>query len=122
MEFELQYELDNFKEIQDQYFDKDNKCYTGVNLSTDIMEKMLSLIDNLSERVNELEPVIKQQIKKSLPIHGVGWRSELLPDFDVQEINEILQDCKEKEEDLQALVCRIWNKGYMTAVADEREG
>ena len=71
MEFELKYELDNFKEVQDQYFDEDNKCYTGVNLSTDIMEKMLSLIDNLSERVNELEPVIKQQIKKSLPIHGV---------------------------------------------------
>ena len=63
MEFELQYELDQFKEVQDQYFDEDNKCYTGVNLSTDIMEKMLSLIDNLSERVNELEPVIKQQIK-----------------------------------------------------------
>lgn len=71
MEFELQYELDEFKLIQDQYFDEDNKCYTGVNLSTDIMEKMLSLIDNLSERVNELEPVIKQQIKKSLPIHDV---------------------------------------------------
>ena len=74
MEFELKYELDNFKEVQDQYFDEDNKCYTGVNLSTDIMEKMLSLIDNLSERVNELEPVIKQQIKKSLPIHGVVER------------------------------------------------
>jgi len=72
MEFELQYELDEFKLIQDQYFDKDNKCYTGVNLSTDIMEKMLNLIDNLSERVNVLEPVIKQQIKKSLPIHDVS--------------------------------------------------
>mgnify|MGYP000061857199 CR=1 FL=1 len=27
----------------------------------------------------------------------------------------------EKKEDLQALICRIWNKGYMTAVCDERE-
>ena len=80
MEFELQYELDEFKLIQDQYFNEDNKCYTGVNLSTDIMEKMLSLIDNLSERVNELEPVIKQQIKKSLPIHGVVG-SALLKDL-----------------------------------------
>ena len=52
MEFELQYELDEFKEIQDQYFDEDGKCYTGINISTDIMEKMLSLIDNLSEREN----------------------------------------------------------------------
>jgi len=61
-------------------------------------------------------------IKQALIIADVGWRSEQLPDFDVQEINEILQDCKEKKEDLQALICRIWNKGYMTAVADEREG
>jgi hypothetical protein len=79
--------------------------------------------------VNELELIISQQVEelhllksgqKQLPIHGVGWRSELLPDFDVKEINEILQDCKEKKDDLQALVCRIWNKGYMTAVTDER--
>lgn len=72
MEFELQYELDQFREIQDQYFDEDNKCYNKFILSTDIAEKMLNLIDKLSERVNELEPVIKQQIKKSLPIHGVS--------------------------------------------------
>jgi hypothetical protein len=71
MEFELQYELDEFKLIQDQYFDEDGKCYSRHILSTDIAEKMLNLIDNLSERVNALEPVIKQQIKKSLPIHGV---------------------------------------------------
>lgn len=66
-------------------------------------------------------------IKRLIPpelfaIHGVGWRSEQLPDFDVDEINEIVKDCKEKKDDLQALVCRIWNKGYMTAVVDEREG
>lgn len=79
MEFELQYELDEFKEIQEQYFDEDGKCYTGINISTDIMEKMLKLIDNLSERVNELEPVIKQQIKKSLPIHGVTINEVALP-------------------------------------------
>ena len=61
-------------------------------------------------------------VEEQLLLHNVGWRSELLPEFDVQEINEILQDCKEKKEDLQALICRIWNKGYMTAVCDEREG
>jgi|TARA_Y100000310_G_C20704425_1_gene834168 hypothetical protein len=71
MEFELQYELQEFREIQDQYFDEDGKCYNRHILSTDIAEKMLNLINNLSERVNELEPVIKQQIKKSLPIHDV---------------------------------------------------
>ena len=78
MEFELQYELDEFKLIQDQYFDEDGKCYNRHILSTDIAEKMLNLIDKLSERVNALEPVIEQQIKKSLPIHGVVWQSEQL--------------------------------------------
>lgn len=78
MEFELQYELDEFREIQDQYFDEDGKCYNRHILSTDIAEKMLNLINNLSERVNELEPVIKQQIKKSLPIHDVVLQSEQL--------------------------------------------
>ena len=71
MEFELEYQLKDFREIQDQYFDEDNKCYNRHILSTDIAEKMLNLIDKLSERVNELEPVIKQQIKKSLTIHDV---------------------------------------------------
>ena len=71
MEFELKYKLDEFKDIQEQYFDEDGNCYSRHILSTYIMEKMLRLIDSLSERVNELEPVIKQQIKKSLPIHGV---------------------------------------------------
>ena len=71
----------------------------------------------LEEIVIATENVVK---KLSIPV--VGWRSELLPDFDVKEINEIVKDCKEKKEDLQDLICRIWNKGYMTAVADEREG
>ena len=77
MEFEIQYELDEFKLIQDQYFDEDGKCYNRHILSTDIAEKMLNLIDKLSERVNALEPVIEQQIKKSLPIHGVVFSSGL---------------------------------------------
>ena len=72
MEFELEYKLNEFREMQDQYFDKNNKCYTGINLSANIMEIMLKLIDELSKRVNEIEPVIKQQIKKSLPIQGVS--------------------------------------------------
>ena len=63
-----------------------------------------------------------EAIVEKLTIPVVGWRSEQLPDFDVEEINEIVKDCKEKKENIQALICRIWNKGYMTAVADEREG
>ena len=71
MNFEQEYQLEQFREVQDQYFDEDGKCYNRHILSTDIAEKMLNLIDKLSERVNALEPVIEQQIKKSLPIHGV---------------------------------------------------
>jgi hypothetical protein len=63
-----------------------------------------------------------EKYAEQLLIQRVGWQSEQLPDFDVQEINEILQDCKEKKENIQTLICRILNKGYMTAIADEREG
>ena len=73
------------------------------------------------ERVIEEAFALIDKLEKQLLIQRVGWRSEQLPDFDVEEINEILKDCKEKKEDLQALICRIWNKGYMTAVCDERE-
>ena len=51
----------------------------------------------------------------------VGWQSEQLPDFDVEEINEILQHCKENKEDLQTLICRIWNRGFITGVNSEAE-
>ena len=64
----------------------------------------------------------KEHYTKQLSISRVVGRSEQLPSFDVQEINEILHDSKEKQEDLETLVCRIWNKGYMTAITDEREG
>ena len=70
----------------------------------------------------EVAQWLQEFTEKQFAIHSVGWRSEQLPEFDVQEINEILQDCKEKKEDLLTLISRIWNKGYMTAVCDEREG
>ena len=85
-------------------------------------------IDEMSDEttalkvINQKLQLEKNALKEQLSLYGVGWRSEQLPEFDVQEINEILQDCKEKKEDLLTLISRIWNKGYMTAVCDEREG
>ena len=76
----------------------------------------------LSREYTLLHQDYREAIRKPLNIPIVGWQSEQLPDFDVDEINEIVKDCKEKKEDLQTLICMIWNKGYMTAVADEREG
>ena len=93
-------------------------------------EKIAELMFDIWHKSNDLKnPVmvgeyIAEELTKvkNLAIPVVGWRSEQLPEFDVQEINEILQDCKEKKEDLLTLISRIWNKGYMTAVCDEREG
>ena len=50
MNFEQEYQLEQFRKIQNQYFDKNDNCYTGVNLSPSMMEMMLSLINVLSER------------------------------------------------------------------------
>ena len=71
MEFEIEWQLKEFTDVKDQYFDEDGNLYSGIIVSSHIMEMMHNLINSLSERGNELEPVIKQQIKKSLPIHGV---------------------------------------------------
>jgi len=94
-----------------------------------IDEKLIKILEphrgetiDVSYAISLIKTIAKEHKTEQCDIPIVGWRSELLPEFDVQEINEILQYCKEKKEDLQALICRIWNKGYMTAVCDEREG
>ena len=90
-----------------------------------ILERLRTLNFNqkLSRNLQaKLEAFEEMEELVNLTIPVVGWRSEQLPEFDVQEINEILQDSKKKKEDFTALICRIWNKGYMTAVNDEREG
>ena len=71
------------------------------------------MIEHISENMQKYH-------LEQLTLTDAGWRSEQLPEFDVQEINDIVKDCKEKKEDLQALICRIWNKGYMTGVVDGR--
>ena len=55
MNFEQEYQLKEFRKIQNQYFDKDGNCYTGIGIGTDIMERMLKLINVLSERKESTE-------------------------------------------------------------------
>ena len=45
--FETEYQLEEFRKIQSEYFDEDDKCYTGIRLSENIMERMLKLINQL---------------------------------------------------------------------------
>ena len=93
-------------------------------MNEELKKEIIDILDNVSycETCPEDYKARIESIKQQLIIPVVGWPSEQLPEFDVQEINEILQDCKEKKEDLMTLISRIWNEGYTTAVCDEREG
>lgn len=55
--FDLEYDLNSFREIQDQYFDENQKCWLGMHPGnhTIIMEKMLNLIDALENEIKGLE-------------------------------------------------------------------
>jgi len=57
MTFETQYQLDEFREVKDQYFDEDNKIWGGLNCSpvSTMMTRMLNLIDQLTVEVTGLE-------------------------------------------------------------------
>lgn len=69
----------------------------------------------------DIAQILVKYKEEQLRLHVVGWQSEQLPDFDVQEINEILKECKENKDDLQTLITRIWNKGYITGVCYDAE-
>ena len=77
--------------------------------------------DDYLEKHKELIKYVKEETKKQFDIHGVGWRSEQLPEFDVQEINDILKDCKENKDNLITLIGMVWNKGYMEGVCYDAE-
>lgn len=64
---------------------------------------------------------IKKDRKKQLILNGVGWRSEQLPDFDIEDINEIIEECKENKDSLETLISRVWNRGLITDLNSEAE-
>jgi methionine salvage enolase-phosphatase E1 len=65
--------------------------------------------------------MLNKLLDEALTIHSVGWQSEQLPEFDVQEINNIINDAKKNKETLQTLIGMIWNKGYMTGICYDIE-
>ena len=69
---------------------------------------------------DDMQEVLEGIVEK-LTIPDVVLQSEQSPEFDVQEINDILKECKENKDDLQTLITRIWNKGYMTGVCCDAE-
>lgn len=50
--FETEYHLEEFRKIQSEYFDENGKCYIGIHLSGNIMEQMLTLINQLEKELN----------------------------------------------------------------------
>lgn len=61
------------------------------------------------------------EVVKKLTIPVVGWRSEQLPEFDIDAINEIIEECKENKDSLETLISRVWNRGLITGVNSEAE-
>lgn len=90
-----------------------------------IHKALITASDNgtLDEFTNEELKLINraETIVNKLTIPVVGWRSEQLPTFDIDDINEIIEDCKENKDSLEALISRIWNRGLITGVNSEAE-
>jgi len=61
MNFDTEYALEQFREIQDQYFDKDGKLWGGLHCAnmSSIMQEMLGLINRL-----EIETIKSDLAKK----------------------------------------------------------
>lgn len=90
--------------------------YEFIKLYVDTPEpkKLCSSIEDLVEELAE------SKVKNfALPV--VGWRSEQLPEFDIDDINEIIEECKENKDSLETLISRIWNRGLITGVNSEAE-
>jgi len=49
MEFEIEWQLKEFTDVKDQYFDEDGNLYSGIIISSNIMEMMHNLIKTLKK-------------------------------------------------------------------------
>jgi hypothetical protein len=95
MTFETQYQLDEFREIKDQYFDEDEKLWAGLIGVGDlhyIMEQMLKLIGQLTIEVGTLEYEIKGLNKElSQAVDAAGSYEQRAREAET-EIRQILND------------------------------
>lgn len=53
VDFETEYQLQEFREIQGQHFDKYNTHYTGVTVSRHTAEQMLKLINQMEIEIKK---------------------------------------------------------------------
>lgn len=94
MTFETQWQLDEFREIKDQYFDENDKLWGGLqhaNMSS-IMFQMNKLIDQLVNEVSTLEYENKELNKGlSQAIDAAGSYAERAKEAET-EIRQILND------------------------------
>lgn len=51
MTFETEYQLQEFRELQSNYFDEDGKAYTGTIFNLEMCERMLKLINQLESEI-----------------------------------------------------------------------
>jgi len=56
MTFETEYQLEEFRHVQPQYFDPDGEPFTNVTPGF-ILEKMLKLINQMEDEIKSLEKV-----------------------------------------------------------------
>ena len=63
MNFDIEWNLQEFREEQKELFDENGKRYTGVSLSDRTAEIMLKLIDDMENEIERLEEIKKKQNK-----------------------------------------------------------
>ena len=74
-------------------------------------DKAYLYLDVLSEAKEAYQNLVKES--DSLPCVISS-----LPEYDVEEINEIVQELKDGKQTLFEAIGNIWNKGYMTGSGD----
>ena len=97
-----------------------------MNKTKQIRKELKNYLDSKLEKgdlhiFDEVVNFIKKDRKKQLTLTDVGWRSEQLPEFYIDDINEIIEECKENKDSLETLIMRIWNRGLITGVNSEAE-
>lgn len=60
MNFDIEWNLQEFREEQKELFDDEGKRYTGVALSNDTAEAMLKIINDMENEIKILEDKNKQ--------------------------------------------------------------
>lgn len=74
MTFETEYQLQEFREVQEQYFDEDGVTYTSIHQS--IMEQMLKLINQLELEIKGKSDTDLDQLFRGAISHALLGNDE----------------------------------------------